>query len=263
VIRKRGAAPSLGYTSIVELDDFTDVAGIAGGGQGIGFGILRLRRGDEYRDPAGVERCFVLLSGSVRFEWKDGSFAAERESLVDEAPSSLDVGAADEVRVSAVSDRVELAVFRADNARPLPVIPVRPSDVRIATLTPANLDGSADRVIRTVLDDTNAPGSAMTLGEVVNRPGRWSSFPPHHHRQVELYHYRFFPAGGFGYCGLGEAVFKVRDGDTVVIPPGLTHPQVAAPGCAMIYLWGIRHLEGERFGGASRIYPAEFDWAMP
>jgi 5-deoxy-glucuronate isomerase len=97
---------------------------------------------------------------------------------------------------------------------------------------------------------------------VVNRAGRWSSYPPHHHPHPEIYHYRFFPHGGFGYCGQGPEVYRVHDGDTAAIAPDLAHPQVAAPGYTMIYVWAIRHLEGNRFGSGSRIFEPEHTWVL-
>ena len=99
-------------------------------------------------------------------------------------------------------------------------------------------------------------------GEVVNGAGKWSSYPPHHHPQWEMYHYRFFPANGFAYSEQGDEVFKVKDGDTAVIPPGLAHPQCAAPGYALAYLWAIRHLDGCRFGSDSHIFVPEHAWTL-
>ena len=46
----------------------------------------------------------------------------------------------------------------------------------------------------------------MIVGETINPPGNWSSYPPHKHDRLvpgvevpleEVYHYRFSPAGGF------------------------------------------------------------------
>src|SRR5690606_38822643 len=79
--------------------------------------------------------------------------------------------------------------------------------------------------------------------------GRWSSYPPHHHAQPEIYHYRFTMPQGYGHAEVGEAVHKVRQGDTVMIPGGMDHAQVSAPGYGMYYLWVVRHLEGSLFTG--------------
>ena len=86
------------------------------------------------------------------------------------------------------------------------------------------------------------------LGEVIGFPGKWSSYPPHHHPQPEIYYYKTLPANGFAYAELGEDVLKVHNNDTVLIAPGLTHPHCTPPGYALWYLWAIRHLPGERYG---------------
>jgi 5-deoxy-glucuronate isomerase len=56
-----------------------------------------------------------------------------------------------------------------------------------------------------------------------------------------VYYYRFHPSQGFGFSCEGEDVYKVYDGDTAVIRGGVVHPQTAAPGYAMYYVWVIPH----------------------
>ena len=68
VIVRRGAPLAEGLTQVVSDGP---------GGPGMGFGLLRLRRGREFLDEAGAERVFMLLSGSVSFVWKGGSFDSE------------------------------------------------------------------------------------------------------------------------------------------------------------------------------------------
>ena len=55
-------------------------------------------------------------------------------------------------------------------------------------------------------------------------------------------------------------VLKVRDGDTVIIPPGLDHAQVSAPGYGMYYLWMIRHLPGNPYTGFT--FAEEHRWTL-
>jgi 5-deoxy-glucuronate isomerase len=102
----------------------------------------------------------------------------------------------------------------------------------------------------------------MVLGEVINHPGKWSSYPPHDHPQPEVYHYRFFPSHGFGHAEKENEVFKVFNCDSYAIPPGVTHSQCAAPGYAMYYIWMIPHLPNDRFGPDSRIFRNEHTWVM-
>jgi 5-deoxy-glucuronate isomerase len=105
------------------------------------------------------------------------------------------------------------------------------------------------RNVRLIFDWRERPESNLVVGEVVNYPGRWSSYPPHHHAQPELYHYRFTEPQGYGHAELGERVFKVRQNDTIKIMGGESHSQVSAPGYGMYYLWIIRHLEGRPYRG--------------
>jgi 5-deoxy-glucuronate isomerase len=103
--------------------------------------------------------------------------------------------------------------------------------------------GRCLRFVRTIFDRSTSPDDAeLVLGEVVTLPGGWSSYPPHHHRQPEIYHYRFTAPQGYGHAEVGEQVYKVGERDTVYIPPGLVHAQCAAPGYGMYYAWVIRHL---------------------
>ena len=113
------------------------------------------------------------------------------------------------------------------------------------------LDDTAYRFVRTIFDTRNRPEAKLVLGEVVTLPGRWSSYPPHHHAQPELYHYRFTAPQGYGHCELGDDVVKVKENDTVAIVGGVDHPQVAAPGYGMYYLWIVRHGAQARYTGFS------------
>jgi 5-deoxy-glucuronate isomerase len=46
---------------------------------------------------------------------------------------------------------------------------------------------------------------------------------------------------------LGDEAVLLEHNDTVKIAPNLVHPQVAAPGYAMYFLWVIRHQEGNPY----------------
>jgi 5-deoxy-glucuronate isomerase len=98
------------------------------------------------------------------------------------------------------------------------------------------------------------------LGEVITFPGKWSSYPPHHHPQPEIYHYRFQRPEGFGLCQIGEEAYMLRNRDTVIIPAGAVHPHAAAPGYAMFYIWVIRHLDGARYGTPT--FVPKHSWVM-
>jgi 5-deoxy-glucuronate isomerase len=118
------------------------------------------------------------------------------------------------------------------------------------------------REVRTIIDHVTA--QRLLVGETVNPPGNWSSYPPHKHdRDVppelpmeEVYYYLVRPPQGFGlqrvYTPPGDPepldeCYVVRCGDLVALPRGF-HPVVAAGGYEMYYLWamsGSRVLYGQ------------------
>ena len=100
----------------------------------------------------------------------------------------------------------------------------------------------------------------MVLGEVFNQPGRWSSYPPHHHPQPEVYYYQFDKPQGFGACFIGDNVFKSTEGSASFITDGYDHHQVVAPGYEMCYVWMIRHLPDDAWYKTSRFYAPEHEW---
>jgi 5-deoxy-glucuronate isomerase len=83
-------------------------------------------------------------------------------------------------------------------------------------------------------------GGTLLVGETVAEG--WSSYPPHHHPQPEVYFYRFDPPQGFGFAQVGERAEIVRHNSAICIPPDADHAQSAAPGYAQYYLWVIRNL---------------------
>ena len=127
----------------------------------------------------------------------------------------------------------------------------RPGDVADERRGEGQVGGRCLRLVRTIFDARNSPPEVrLVLGEVVTLPGGWSSYPPHHHPQPEIYHYRFTHPQGFGHAEHGDDVFKVRQYDTIRIRAGNDHAQVAAPGYGMYYAWVIRHLPGKPYDGA-------------
>lgn len=119
--------------------------------------------------------------------------------------------------------------------------------------------GAGHRIVSTMFDLDNAPYSNMVMGEVFNQPGKWSSYPPHHHPQPELYYYRFSRPEGFGVGFEGDTPYKTQDGDCLCIRVGNAHEQVVAPGYEMYYVWLIRHIDGDPWD-KTRIYVSEYEW---
>jgi 5-deoxy-glucuronate isomerase len=211
------------------------------------FGLLKLRPGERESSSAGLERAYLLLDGEARLQWEGGEAAVERRSLFDQNPWCLHLPAGVPVAISSGARGAELSYQATANPAAFAPRLYRPEECRSEERGQGTLREASTRIVRTVFDDSNAPQANLVLGETINFPGKWSSYPPHHHPQPEIYHYRFLPEHGFGLTAIGEQAYILRHGDALLIRDGQVHPQVAAPGYAMYYLWVIRHLEGRRY----------------
>ena len=141
-----------------------------------------------------------------------------RRSCFDENPSVLHVPQGVKVTIKAVED-TEFGVEKKLNDKKFDCKLYRPEDVRCDIFGGGIMHDAAKRTVRTVFDGEIAPYSNMVMGEVINHPGRWSSYPPHDHPQPEIYHYRHFPEQGFGVSLIDEDPFYVKNGDTTLIQP--------------------------------------------
>lgn len=231
----------VGYTALVDENDPALAPGIE-------FGIRVLGPGERTRGFADRETVWLLLSGEVDVTVGALHARVARRSLFDECPATLHVAAGAEVTMAAVS-LAEWAVLRAENSRAFEPRIFHPSECMREARGRGLAQGACEREVRLVFDLASRPDSSLVVGEVVNLAGRWSSYPPHRHAQPEIYHYRFSEPSGYGHAELGEQVFRVRSGDTLRIPAGCSHAQVAAPGYAMWYLWAVRHLDGAPYVG--------------
>ena len=249
--RRQGFPP--GFTAVTRFDDPSEPTGLS-------FGVLRLTAGQETSVETASETAWLLMQGRVALSAGRETRVFERGSLFDEAPSALHVAAGERVRLEAASD-CELSVFASANRARFASRFYGPADVPDEHRGKGQVGDACYRLVRTLFDRSNAdPAAELVLGEVVTLPGRWSSYPPHHHAQPEIYHYRFTRPEGFGHAELGEQVLKIRAYDTVKIPAGQDHAQCAAPGYGMYYSWVIRHLPGNPYTVPE--FTAEHRWTL-
>jgi 5-deoxy-glucuronate isomerase len=240
-----------GYTPICDTDESnSDML--------VDFGILKLAAGELYTNEDEKERAFLLINGKVEIELEGISWVIERHSLLDESPSVVHLPAGMKISFRGQEEGAELSVHKVNNPTGFTTKLYGREEIRTRILAAGKLKDTTERILRVVLDDENEPWSNMTMGELINKPGLWSSYPPHHHPHPEIYHYRFIPGEGFGYSEEGDEVFKVKHGDTALISPHKTHCQTAAPGYTMVYIWTMPHLKEERFGTNSRRFIPEY-----
>jgi len=230
-----------GYTEVIgeevqELDYVT-------------LGILRLKEGESFsRETGNYEIALVILGGSCSIETDNQTWSnlGKRLNVFQGKSTSVYIPCNSSYKVTAESE-VEIAVCGARaEKKTLPQL-ITPDDVVVNHLGKLNWRRDVHDIIS--LDNTDA--HRIIIGETFNRPGCWSSYPPHRHdynnlpEEVDLeevYHFRVLPKQGFGIQriykedqSLNEA-YAVTDESTVIIPEGY-HPVAAAPGYQLYYLW--------------------------
>ena len=227
---------------------------------GIGLAVLKLAAGERREGVTACETAWLVMSGRVRGALGGAAFEFDRDSLFDQSASALHASSGTRFAVEAITD-AEFTVYRCSNTRSFEPRIFGPSDVPNEHRGAGQVRNRCLRFVRTIFDRRNSPEAVeLVLGEVVTLPGGWSSYPPHHHAQPEIYHYRFTEPQGYGHAELGDAVVKVRQNDTIRIPAGYDHAQCAAPGYGMYYAWVIRHLPGNPYVVPE--FTAEHAWTM-
>lgn len=222
--------------------------------------VKRLAAGESFTVADALnETAFLLVQGQVCFDYCGKSVStAFRETPFMKTPYALHVCKGTEVKVTAVKDS-EIVVEQTDNERSFEPVYYTPEDCLYQEFGNQQWGGTGHRTCATMFDLSNAPYSNLVLGEVFHHPGKWSSYPPHHHPQPEVYYYRFDYPQGFGAAFMGDDVQKSTDGSYECILPHNAHQQVVAPGYTMYYVWMIRHIDGDPWD-KTRIYEKEHEW---
>jgi 5-deoxy-glucuronate isomerase len=216
------------------------------------FSTLSLAAGEEWTlDTADSEIVAVILTGTVTVQAGGTTFVdlGGRTSVFAELPTSVYLPRDTRVGFRAVSD-VELGLCSAKAERRFEPFVISPDEVSVA-------ERGADNWRRTVRDILTSNGEgrvdSIVVGETINAPGNWSSYPPHKHdgqfapeepNFEEIYFYKLDPPSGMAVQlhytpdrSIDDA-HVVRDGDTFVIEKGY-HPLTVAGGHSAYYLWAM------------------------
>jgi 5-deoxy-glucuronate isomerase len=218
------------------------------------FGILRLKAGQKVSHIISKEIAFLLISGEIEFEWEGRKVLAKRSSCFYDGPWCLHVPSNVPVNITCSKSDTEISVFKTTNEQSFESRLFTPEDCKTEMLGTGTMNESSTRMTRSIFNKSNREKSNLLLGETINFPGKWSSYPPHYHPQPEIYFYKFNLENGFGYAGSGNKAYKVISNDTLLVNSPVEHPQVAAPGYAMYYSWAIRHIDNLPF-----LKPSLFD----
>ena len=192
-----------------------------------------------------------------------GTIRAEGETFDLDRYDAVYIPRDSEIEVS-TTDGCDLAEVSAPVAKRYPIKFVSYKEVRqnpklhlIAGKPPAERDLN-------VLIGANVEAGRIMAGVTFSTPGNWTSWPPHEHSKLleEAYLFIDMPSPSFGVQFVytdplrPELVQVVREGDCVLMPQGY-HPNVAAPGGQINFLWMMAAIrEGEdRLYGVVNVQP--------
>jgi 5-deoxy-glucuronate isomerase len=224
------------------------------------YGRVILDKGDapiEF-DTATHETAFLALSGEAIVQVGDVSYNLKTYD-------ALYVPRDSQVRIAAGNAGCDLAEISAPVTGRYPVQHVPFAEVRrdpnlhFAAGAPA-----CERDLNIVIGK-NVKAGRILAGVTFSKPGNWTSWPPHEHAALleEAYLYIAMPEPAWGLqlvytdSSEPELVTVVHEGDVVVMPEGY-HPNVAAPGGCINFLWMMAaHEEGAgRQFGVVNVHPA-------
>ena len=200
---------------------------------------------------AGHETGFIVLHGAA-------SVRAEGKTYEMVRYDGLYVPRDCQVEIRAASGGCDLAEVSAPVEKLHPVQFVPFADVQKDPGLHFKAGGpSAERTLNVVFGKNIQAGRIMA-GVTFSAPGNWTSWPPHEHAALaeEAYLYIDMPAPAFGLQMVytdkttPELAVVVREGDVVLMPKGY-HPNVAAPGGSINFLWMMaanRETEDRLFG---------------
>lgn len=204
------------------------------------------------------ETALIVLRGSTILEVADQRFTLSRYD-------SVYVPRDHKVRVIPGDTGCDLAEISAAVTGHYPLQFVAFADVRRdPNLHFAAGAASCERDLN-ILIGKNVQAGRLLAGVTFSKPGNWTSWPPHEHGRLleEAYLYIDMPAPNWGLqlvftdSDEPELVAKVGEGDVVVMPEGY-HPNVAAPGSCINFLWMMAaHTEvADRQFGVVNVHPA-------
>lgn len=160
--------------------------------------------------------------------------------------------------VTAGAGGCDLAEISAPVTGKYPIQFVSYADVQRDSGLHFSAGGDASRRELNILIGKNVEAGRIMAGVTFSAPGNWTSWPPHEHAALaeEAYLYIDMPRPAFGvqlvYASSDEPELAtiVHEGDVVLMPQGY-HPNVAAPGGSINFLWMMaanREREDRLFG---------------
>jgi 5-deoxy-glucuronate isomerase len=218
----------------------------------LAYGRIRLDREEPTAAFAtgGRETALLLMKGSCTIEVNGETHELGTHDAIYVPRDS-------EVAITA-KEELDIVECSADVSGDYPLQIVRYADVKRDSALKFTAGGTATTRDLNIIIGKNVNAGRILCGFTRSAPGNWTSWPPHEHTRLleELYVYFDMPAPAFGiqlvYTNAERPEFAtvVRDGDAVLMPAGY-HPNVAAPGHGINFVWMMaahREVEDRLFG---------------
>jgi 5-deoxy-glucuronate isomerase len=199
----------------------------------------------------GHETCLIGLKGKAKVRVGDSHFEMGQYD-------ALYIPRDSEVEVAPAEASCDLAEMSAEVANHYPLQFVSFAEVQKDPGLHFKAGDSASERELNILIGKNVEAGKLLAGVTFSKPGNWTSWPPHEHAAMleEAYLYIDMPAPAWGiqlvYTNPQEPELAavVHEGDCVLMPQGY-HPNVAAPGGQINFLWMMaanREGEDRQFG---------------
>jgi 5-deoxy-glucuronate isomerase len=202
-------------------------------------------------DTNQLETGLVCLNGSATVRANNETFTLGKfDSLYVPRDASIEV--------TPGAGGCDLAEIAAPVDRQYPLQLVRYADVQNDPGLRFNAGKDTNQRQVNILIGKNVDAGRIMAGVTFSAPGNWTSWPPHEHAAMleEAYLYIDMPAPSYGvqlvYTNGNEPELAtiVHEGDVVLMPQGY-HPNVAAPGGSINFLWMMaanREREDRQYG---------------
>lgn len=218
---------------------------------------------DRYSFASGEEELSLdFYSGPVRVEVNGWTADIPARASIRDAGAMVYVPAGSQVTLTRLDGDARISIAGAQGKPGGKPVLIEASQAMVKSVGRDNWN----RAVYTHIAD-NVDAARLIAGETINRPGGWSSCPPHKHDRFappsevpmeEVYYFQVDPKQGFGFMRVYtdrsdpdafDNAYAVENGDTVLIPRGY-HPVVACPGYSLNYTWVLAG-EGRTYGAWS------------
>jgi len=225
--------------------------------------VLKMLSGEEYKGDSKEELAITLLHGKCSISLSEGkiTWTGKRSSVFSDKPTSFYIPPKISYVISSLTD-TELVIAKSpcnldDSADIKPAL-ISSADVKVCSFGAANWRRDVQMII-----GHDFPSQKLIIGETINPPGNWSSFPPHKHDQSkenesileEIYYFKTYPTNSYGIMYLYDrkdlnVLLPVENNEIVIIPKGY-HAVVATPGTVLYYFWAL--------SGPEKVYKVNFE----